>query len=37
MGGNPALTMLTDCLDAHCLAPCFPSDNGGTDAGGGDP
>jgi hypothetical protein len=34
MGGNPPLTMLTDCLDLHCLAPCFTG--GGSDAGGGD-
>jgi hypothetical protein len=34
MGGNPPLTMLTDCLDLHCLAPCFMG--GGSEAGGGD-
>jgi hypothetical protein len=36
MGGNPALTMLTDCLDANCLSACF-SGGGADDGGGGDP
>ena len=36
MGGNPALTMLTDCLDVNCLSACFGSGSG-DDAGGGDP
>ena len=31
-GGNAALTMLIQCLDTHCLAPCFQS--GGADGGG---
>lgn len=26
IGGNMNLTMLIDCLDTNCLAPCFPSD-----------
>jgi hypothetical protein len=35
MGGNPALTMLTMCLDAHCLSACFQGGSG-DDAGGGE-